>query len=494
MDVTAIGGGVDISESQPPEVTPSARWRRTLELIGLIVWPLLAVLALAAFVGGTLHLARAGMPLFVLDEHVHTDYVSHLWDGQLPYRGMTYSAHVVYESDCGVGLVNAPTSSCTGQPLAGPLAGSYSTAYIHYPTYFLLARLFISAPSGPGVDIGALRLFSSFVMLAGLASLWLLGLVARLRGAQLAAIVTVPAAAAIFFLMGGYFNPSSSSLGLGALIAAGGLAWLRGRRGFWFFLIATSLASVTAITSVMPAAAFFLYGLWVYGGRLLRRSRDSDWKPTWWQLALVALAVAGPWFVWGRWIAASATVGNGDLYGFAAVKSMGQLARSLAMEAVTLHTPWYVVPIGTLPAVPTAWYTFASNIQESLPPLITVLVFGALVTAVITRTSRPTEPMTADGLGLDDEVARSRAGRDLAGVGAGLLLILWLYPPILHLTNALTFGIDYPIVTRYSMAFTPLMVVLALKLVPQRVYAWMLALSGVAMMVAMAYALPLPAK
>lgn len=467
-------------------------------MIGLIGWPLLALVAVVAFFGGVIHLAQAGMPLWVIDEHVHTDYVSHLWDGQLPYRGITYSARVVYESDCGVGLVSASTANCTGQPLGGPLAGSYSTAYIHYPTYFLLARLFISAPSGPGVDIGALRLFSSLVMLAGLASLWLLGLVARLRGAQLAAIVTVPAAAAIFFLMGGYFNPSTSSLALGALIAAGGLAWLRGRHGFWFFLIATALASVTAITSVMPAAAFFLYGLWVYGGRLLRRSRDSDWKPTWWQLALVALAVAGPWFVWGRWIAASATVGNGDLYEFglrfAAVKSMGQLARSLAMEAVTLHTPWYPVPIGTLPAAPTTWYTSAGNVQEAMPTLITLLVIGALVTAVLARTGRAARSTTVDGLGIDGEVVQSLAGRDLAGVGAGLLLILWLYPPALHLTNALTFGTDYPIVARYSMAFTPLMVVLALKLVPQRAYAWMLALSGIAMMAAMAYALPLPAK
>jgi hypothetical protein len=129
----------------------------------------------------------------------------------------------------------------------------------------------------------------------------------------------------------------------------------------------------------------------------------------------------------------------------------------------------------------------ALNIQQTLPLIITVLVIGGLVAAV-TGLKGAVVAETPDGQG------PALARRDLVGVAASLLVIFWAYPPVLHLTNALTFGFDYPIVARYSMSFTPLLVVLALLLLPRRGYALALALSGLGMLAAMAYTLPLQAK
>ena len=49
----------------------------------------------------------------------------------------------------------------------------------------------------------------------------------------------------------------------------------------------------------------------------------------------------------------------------------------------------------------------------------------------------------------------------------GSLLTILLYPPALRVSNALPLGIDFGIVTRYSMAFAPLLVLLVLVLVRQ---------------------------
>jgi hypothetical protein len=319
------------------------------------------------------------------------------------------------------------------------------------------------------------------VLLVGLLSLWLLGYVARLKGAHLAALVTLPSAAAIFFLMGGYFNPASANLVLGSLTAVGGLLWLRSKRGYWFFLVATLLSGITAITSALPAGAIVAYGLWVWGARVLRRPRATAWQPTWWQLAAASGAVIVPWFLWGRWISASATAGNADLYGFAAVKSIGQVVRGMALEGLSFHSPWFAVPVGTKPAAPTVWFSFAADVQQVLPAVITILVLGALITRIIMR--GPTSETTLE----------NSERNDLLGVATAAVLVLWAYPPVLRVTNALTFGIDYGIVSRYSMSLAPLLVVLVLKLVPQRTFAWLLALAGMAMMGAMAYAPPIPA-
>lgn len=469
------------SADDRPHTTASGHvrtgWARVASLAGAIGWPLIALVVLVLFFGAVRHLSQAGMPLFVVDEHVHTDYVAHLWDGQLPTRGSVYSPRVVYEANCGVGLVSPPPPGCAGTQLKG----AYSSAYIHYPTFFALAALIAGVPSGSGVDITGLRTYSALVLLAGLLSLWLLGYAAHLKGAHLAALVTVPSAAAIFFRMGAYFNPSSASLVLGSLTAAGGFLWLRSRRGYWFFLFATLLSGITAVTSALPAGAIVAYGLWVWGCRVLRRPRAIAWQPTWWQLGAASGAVIVPWFLWGRWISGSATVGNADLYAFAPVKSIGQVARGMALEALSFHSPWFPEPAGTKPATPSVWFSFAADVQQVLPAVITILVLGALITTAIMR--GPTSETTPE----------TPERNDLLGVATAAVLVLWAYPPGLRLTNAVTFGMDVGIVSRYSMSLAPLLVVLALRLVPQRVYAWLLALAGLVMMAAMAYAPPIPA-
>ena len=229
---------------------------------------LLSVLALVAAVAFvTLSMARiavSGLPLSVVDEHIHLDTAYEVHDGGYPHRGSLMSDAIVQEWACGVGHEAGGTAVPCGDPTLGPdslPSGRYTSGYIHYPTYFWGGEAFRWLVLPDGGDHGlvdAYRAWSAVVLGLGLLACAAMGLALGLRGAALWAATLLPVAASGTFLLGTVVNPASTAILCGALIAGAGLAWLRRGRGFWWLALATGFASLTAVTDVLPVGAFLL--------------------------------------------------------------------------------------------------------------------------------------------------------------------------------------------------------------------------------------------
>lgn len=411
-------------------------------------------------------------PMSILDEHVHLAYAFSLSEGVVPWRGQVYSDALVDEWICGVHHDAGEPVSC-GDSSAGPKvlpSGEYSTAFIHYPTYtgFVVAwQKMTSAIGGPPDRISGYR--------QGSLALWLLGLAATAWGARrlglrplaVVAATVVPAASFFPFMFATMVNPQSTALLAGSLIAATGLLWVRSGRGFGWFLAATALASAIAVTDALPAAVFGLAMLITLIRTTLGRRRRPErldptageqaaWQPRWWQFGALGVVFLTPIIVWGRLIEARATIGLDPFNNFAKIVPH-DLARGVLSELVSLHSPWSGTPEG-----------LGSGLVAILAGLnntslwITVLVIGALVAALCL----PVLP----GAG--------RARMPLRLIAGCALTVLVLYPPLLRLNNAATFGLDFGIVDRYSLAFAPLFVYLVLLMLRTHAYVRVLATAG----------------
>lgn len=130
-----------------------------------------------------------------------------------------------------------------------------------------------------------------------------------------------------------------------------------------------------------------------------------------------------------------------------------------------------------MPAGPEFWSRLLRAIAIGLPLWITVILAGALLFSVFAADFRGrTEAHSRT------DVLATRPGRTVDTtrvVALGSLITLMLYPVALRVSNALNFGIDYPIVSRYSMPFASVIVLLVLCMVRQRRIRVLLASVGV---------------
>ena len=109
-------------------------------------------------------------------------------------------------------------------------------------------------------------------------------------------------------------------------------------------------------------------------------------------------------------------------------------------------------------------------IGYGMPETITFMVVGAVILFAChglrdrSPDRRPQASMTpaAEGVHADVDSVRRRTIRPLVLLSGATMLGVFLYPPALRLYNAASADIDFGIVNRYSMAFAPLIVWLAL--------------------------------
>lgn len=362
-------------------------------------------------------------------------------------------------------------------------SGNYSTGYIHYPTYFFAAAGFhglVEALTGPADLLSSFRLFSALTTILGVIACavfaWLLGL----RGGRFLAATALPVAASMLVFSGTIVNPSSISVLAGALIGGTGLLWIKRGKGFLWFALAVAFASTIAVTATLPAGGLALAMLIVLIGRRFGWQAFPDWRPRWWQLGVVAAIILTPVIVWGRVIAARATIDNDVLYGFLPPVGRKGMLVGAVREFATLHTPWRETegikaqPDG-LPA------QLIHAFSAGAPTWITVIVLGGIVIAVAftLRQLGNTQPLSSFPPATfppDGSSVRASAGVRLVAIGT--LATLVLYPPALRISNWITFGFDYPIVERYSNPLAPLLVVLLLLLIPNRAFATSVAVIG----------------
>ncbi|WP_199423583.1 hypothetical protein [Actinotalea solisilvae] len=468
-------------------------------------WTVLAV-TVVAFVVSLVVVALDGHKLSTVDEHVHLDYAYRLHEGVVPLRGMPYSDALVEEWACGVGHEAGDIAYPCGAPEIGPdvlPSGRWSTAYIHYPTYFVGAEALRRGldATGSGLDaVSAYRLSSAILLGLGVLVTVVGARAAGARGSRLVLASLVPVAASSIAFLGTVVNPMSLALLQGALIAFAGVRWMRTGRGFWWLLAATAFAAGTAVTHSLPVGAFGLAAVVALVGR--RRLRvDSPWQPRSWQVAALAAVVVTPVVVWGKVISMRAAVPNDTLYGFAAPGDAASVVSGFFRELTSLHVAW--LDTGQLPAQGIVLAPLRAA-AGGLTGWVPVLVAGALVLAALGALRRgPAELLAVPGASAgsaassdrahvaaapaaddralpaadeapDETEVASHAARGprlvhpLLLLTVATLLTIVLYPPALRTANVLNFGFDFPIVSRYSIGFGPLLAVLVALLVPGR--------------------------
>lgn len=461
---------------------PAAWVRRHCNSLSIIVSAMLLI-----FCGASLLLiVAADHPFSFLDEHVHFDTVLKIHDGRLSYRGALYEPAVVQEWACGVGHEAGGLAHGCGDPRLGVrdvTSGEFTTGYIHYPTYFLAAEGFrsvVEAASGPRHDVTVYRAFSALLMWLGLAASGVFAYLLGVRRAGLIASVSVPAAATSILVMGTMVTPNSTALLAGALVAGTGLLWIKRGRGFGWLALAAAFASTTAVINSLPVGGLILLIAVVAIARRRGWSVPGTWAPRLWHAIALAVVVLAPIVVWGRYIASTATVSNADVYGPYQLQGLDTLLVGAFQEMFSLHSPWTEWALG-MPPGPGAVARSFRAIAAGIPLWVTVVVIGAVVFLVVgTSFVRGRQVRAVDHFGPAAGV-RSGSGRMLDPARilcATTLATLVMYPPALRVANALNFGIDFGIVTRYSMAFAPLFVLLVLVMVRQRAFVATLATLG----------------
>ncbi|MRG60559.1 hypothetical protein GE115_11880 [Agromyces sp. CFH 90414] len=463
-------------EDSSREANPT---RRGLHRIGVAVSRrgnlLSAIVAslIVAFYGVSLAIVAVdGHPMSWLDEHVHFDTAVKLHDGRLSYQGALYEQEVIDEWTCGVGHQAGPLEHGCGDARLDSsdiTSGTYTTGYIHYPTYFLGAEAFraIVGSHGPyGID--TYRLFSAVLMTLGVAACgvfaWFLGQ----KRLGLIAAVAVPSAATSMTVMGEMVTPNSTTLLAGALIAGTGLLWIKRGKGFVWLALAAAFASVNVVIASLPVAAFLFLIAWEL---VFRRRRPSPSGPgcitaRWWQLLVLGAIVVLPVFIWGRYIAATATRTAAEVYGPYQMSGWRNVAVGAVQELTSLHTPWTEWSAGLI-AGPTTLAVIGRIAAAGVPVAITILVFGALVCALLR--------MDLTG---GPRVGGRGPWTNIHTTALGAIIAIITYPVALRISNALTYGVDYPVVARYSITFAPILVLLVLLLAPSRGYRALLIVVG----------------
>lgn len=409
--------------------------------------------------------AGEGMPMSAIDEHVHLDTHVRVHHGDYPHRGSLMTMDVVREWACGVGHDAGAAMAPCDHPDLGPNSlpsGVHTTGYIHYPTYFVAGEAYRAVEetvADPDSWVDTYRRWAALVMVAGLLACLAGARALGLRGAALVAGTLLPSASAGVLLYGTIANPQAAAVLLGALIAWAGIRWMRTGRGYWWLATATTLASAIAVTHTLPAGAFMLA---IVAALLLRRGGwrvAGDWRPQWWQLAVLAVVVVAPVVAYGRWISARATLSNADLYSFAALDSWRTVAAGALEELFTLHSPWYVTGSLGIGDDGLLLQRLLRASVNGLPLWVTIPVIAVLAVASVRLVTRV---LGRDGEAATVRTEEARVLEPMQLLTACTLVGLLVYPVLLRTSNALNVGFDYPVVARYSIGFAPLLVWLVL--------------------------------
>jgi hypothetical protein len=187
------------------------------------------------------------------------------------------------------------------------------------------------------------------------------------------------------------------------------------------------------------------------------------------------VVLVAPILAFGQVIARRATVPDTALYGGFGFESWTPVLVGSVRELSVLHDPWREELSLEVTDNDTS-SLFIRALGYGIPDWVGVLVLGGVLLvafglgrAALRRTTadRPADPdgATDAGTSADPAAAPAQPTRRVRTIGvlaAALIVGILLYPPALRLSNALTAGVDNGIVARYSIAFAPLLVWVAL--------------------------------
>jgi hypothetical protein len=459
----------------------------------LVVGIVIGTLALASV---TLwRLAGEGRPLSAVDEYAHADTAFKVHKGRYPFRGAVLSQEVIDTWHCYTGHTVITWEAECGSPESRPKglpapSGKYTTGYIHYPTYFVAGEV---ARRGHDVTVGeaeqpidTYRQFAAAMTAVGMAvgglAAWRLGL----RGWALAAGAFAPGAAPSILVYGTMVNPQSIALLCGALIAWSGIRWIRTGRGFWWLAAAVAFASSIAVTAALAGGVFLLACLLALVLRLRGREFDSGWTPRWWHAGVLTVILVAPILLFGAWIESRATIDDSFLYAHYQLQDWSTLWFGVWAEIWVTHLPW--VDDGSLVRPELSQLrNYARAVGLGMPFLVTTLTAGGVLLSA-TGALRPrrgdttpepegTTAAEAEATAAEAETTPRKPHSAMALLALASALGILIYPPALRLLNAINYGIDHAIVSRYSISLTPLFVLIVL--IQGRDHPWVGRLLGV---------------
>lgn len=209
--------------------------RRLRDAWGLLVWPLLLVLAAVVLVPLHVHTYTELSPI---DELQHYDYVERAPGLQPVVSGMRVGQDALREEACRRidGAFDPPPCGLPRYRAEAFQEEGYNTAYIHPPTYYSVtsgAASVLETLAGRST-FGAARLTGVAWLTAGLLLSYVLAL--RLGAGRVAAtgVLLLLTASPGLLYWHAVINPDAAALATGAAIVLLALAWERARgRGRW---------------------------------------------------------------------------------------------------------------------------------------------------------------------------------------------------------------------------------------------------------------------
>jgi hypothetical protein len=272
------------------------------------------------------------------------------------------------------------------------------------------------------------------------------------------------------FHFGTIVNPSSAALLTGALVAAAGIFWLRRGKGFVWLLLAVGFTGLVAFIFTLPSIVFALFIM-----AMLFLRKINYWqgnynqfglpKLNWYQpIALLSFSFL-PLFAWVTWISSRSTVSNSDLYGFAPIPSFPRLIANVMSETFKIHSPWFAYEE---PSDLSDLSSFLKVLSSGVPLWISLFLIGSVLFFLIFRVS--------------SEPKGSYFSVSVSGIKGFPILICCtlfvfvIYPAILRAANAIVSGFDYPIVERYSMSLAPLLILLTVLIIKNKLHVWLIGL------------------
>jgi hypothetical protein len=392
-----------------------------------------------------------------IDEFAHADYAMRIAQGDLVRRGDHYSDKMLREFACrgldhSEELFRMPACPTAGQQLDAAQfpEGGLNTAFIHPPTYYVVAAVGGMVSEAFGKSFWAGARLSNLMWALGGAALLLVALRSLGVNGVLSATVTIAAVVNPTVLHSlSTVNNDAAALCAAALALVAYLRWRAS--GNWWWLVVASLGLFLKVTFVLP---LLVVGLLVLTdvARGWRRDR-SDRADQGLRTGVLRLV---PLFVFGA-------------------ATLGVLAAVTALQAIAGGDPNAAIPqlvrfrVGAFP-----WRLLASAVQSILPfdgykPrgldrtwLNVVFLVVALVTLVAAVASS-TENRSGSSASGELAVANDRSGIPTDLLGSAVFCVVLAAGPLLVVVNFLASHIYVGIPPRYLVSLVPLALVASAK-------------------------------
>lgn len=420
---TASGERSRQRTDRPPLTEERARGPREL-----IAWVALAVVAALAAVLVALHI-DASRPMSPYDEAQHFDYVNRLLEGELPAAGDIWLPATIETTTCRTIDDATPLPSCSASADLDDLPNQgYNTAYIHTPTYYLVAAGAVLADDALGLtadDLDVMRATGALWLIVALVLMWLLSRSLGVPWQARAGLSLALSATPIVLLVQSTVTNDATALAAGSAVLLATLRWERGDAGLWLpvgVALLALLLKATNLAVLVAACAFVLIRAAQREGTVEDRLRRALSRRNLLLVASLGLLTGLVAIGWSVLSNARATV-DASLFD-----------QNANFAAYRFDPTWLVTSLMSL-ASPLKPQFFPSVVAES-----------AAAVAVANLANAGLMALAVVG------AARAQAGSVVRALALALGVAMLAFGPLLTVFNYVSAGLQFGIPARYGLS------------------------------------------